>query len=104
MIFIESKNPNLFNPVTMINYEFPMTSDVELSVYNLFGQKVVTLVNCRQGAGYHQVEWDASKMASDIYYYQLVAGEFAITPQAKAGLELRLMSETSFTLMANFAF
>ena len=67
MIFIESKNPNLFNPVTMINYEFPMTSDVELSVYNLFGQKVVTLVNWWQGAGYHQVEWDASKMASGIY-------------------------------------
>jgi hypothetical protein len=59
MIFIESKNPNLFNPVTMINYEFPMTSDVELSVYNLFGQKLVTLVNWWQGAGYHQVEWDA---------------------------------------------
>jgi hypothetical protein len=68
--------PNPFNPVTMINYQLPMTSDVELSVYNLLGQKVVTLVSERKQAGSHQVEWDASGLASGVYYYRIEAGEF----------------------------
>jgi flagellar hook assembly protein FlgD len=60
----------------MINYQLPMTSDVELSVYNLLGQKVATLVNERQNAGQHQVKWDASEFSNDVYYYQLVAGDY----------------------------
>jgi hypothetical protein len=68
--------PNPFNPVTMINYQLPVINDVELSVYNLLGQKVATLVNERQQAGYHNVEWDASGFASGVYYYRLEAGEF----------------------------
>jgi hypothetical protein len=68
--------PNPFNPSTMINYQLPMANDVELSIYNLLGQKVATLVSDRQAAGYYQVEWDASGYASGIYYYRLVAGEF----------------------------
>jgi hypothetical protein len=68
--------PNPFNPATMINYQLPMTSDVDISIYNLLGQKVWTLLNERKQAGYHQVKWDASGFASGIYYYRIEAGEF----------------------------
>ena len=68
--------PNPFNPVTMINYQLPVTSSVDLSIYNLLGQKVLTLVSEKQRAGYHQVEWDASGFASGVYYYRIQAGEF----------------------------
>jgi hypothetical protein len=68
--------PNPFNPTTFINYELPITNDVELSIYNLIGQKIVTLVKESQRAGYHQVEWDASGFASGVYYYRIEAGEF----------------------------
>jgi flagellar hook assembly protein FlgD len=53
-----------------------MTSDVTITVYNLLGQKVATLVSDRQIVGYNQVEWDASGFASGIYYYRIEAGEF----------------------------
>jgi alkaline phosphatase D len=68
--------PNPFNSRTMINYELPITNDVELSIYNLIGQKVVTLVSEKQKAGFHSVEWDASGYASGIYYYVIKAGLF----------------------------
>jgi photosystem II stability/assembly factor-like uncharacterized protein len=68
--------PNPFNPITMINYKLPMTSDVELSIYNLLGQKVATLVDEKQNAGDYQLEWDASGFASGIYYYQLISGDY----------------------------
>ncbi|MCK4558964.1 MAG: T9SS type A sorting domain-containing protein, partial [Calditrichia bacterium] len=61
---------------TVINYELPTTNFVELSIYNLLGQKVVTLVSERQPAGFHQVEWEASGFASGVYYFQIKAGEF----------------------------
>ena len=68
--------PNPFNPRTAIGYQLSAISDVELSIYNLVGQKIVTLVSERQEAGYHQAEWDASGFASGIYYYIIHAGEF----------------------------
>jgi len=48
-----------------------MTSKVELRVYNLLRQKVVTLVNKKQPAGNYKIEWDASGFASSIYLYKL---------------------------------
>jgi hypothetical protein len=63
--------PNPFNPKTIINYELPITDDVDLSIYNLLGQKVATLVSEKKNAGHHQVEWDASGFASGVYYYRL---------------------------------
>jgi hypothetical protein len=68
--------PNPFNPLTMINYQLPMTSDVELSVYNLLGQKVKTLVSEKKAAGYHEVKFNAQNLSSGIYYYKIKAGEF----------------------------
>ena len=53
-----------------------MNSEVELSVYNLLGQKVATLVDKKQPVGSYQVKWAASGFASGIYYYHLKAGDF----------------------------
>jgi hypothetical protein len=69
--------PNPFNPVTTINYQLPLSGDVELSIYNINGQKVTTLVKETQRLGAHQVKWDASEFASGIYFYRLEAGEYS---------------------------
>ncbi len=71
--------PNPFNPITTINYELPITNYVDLNIYNLLGQKVVSLVSDVQQAGSHHVQWDASDMTSGVYYYQIRAGEFVET-------------------------
>jgi hypothetical protein len=68
--------PNPFNPKTAIGYRLSAVSDVELSIYNLLGQKIKTLVSERQPAGEYQIEWNAVNLASGVYYYQLIAGEF----------------------------
>jgi hypothetical protein len=76
-VFVLKQNyPNPFNPTTIINYELQITNDVDLSVYNVLGQKVTTLMSGKQSAGSHQVEWDASLFASGVYYYVLKTGEF----------------------------
>jgi hypothetical protein len=71
--------PNPFNATTTIKYQLPVDSDVELEIYNLFGQKVATLVDSRQQAGYRSVIWDASEVSSGIYFYRLRAGDFTET-------------------------
>jgi hypothetical protein len=68
--------PNPFNPTTKINYELPITNYVDLSIYNTLGQKVKVLVSERQAAGRYVVEWDASGMASGVYYYVINTSEF----------------------------
>jgi CubicO group peptidase (beta-lactamase class C family) len=71
--------PNPFNPTTMISYQLPRISDVGMSIYNLLGQKIATLVNETQQAGFHHVEWDASGLANGVYYYRIEAGNFVQT-------------------------
>ena len=68
--------PNPFNPQTVIGYQLPVSSDVELSIYNILGQKVTTLVSEMQKAGYYKVEWDASGFASGVYIYKIKAGDY----------------------------
>jgi aminopeptidase N len=69
--------PNPFNPSTIINYELPIAKYVDLSIYNVLGEKVATLVSEIKKAGFHQVQWDANDIASGIYIYKLRAGEFS---------------------------
>jgi ligand-binding sensor domain-containing protein len=71
--------PNPFNPTTKIKYELPITNYVDLSIYNLLGQKVATLISQKQEAGPHYIEWDASRFASGVYYYRIEAGNFVQT-------------------------
>jgi hypothetical protein len=78
-LLLKQNYPNPFNPVTMINYQLPVTSDVELNIYNLLGQKVASLVNEKQNAGYHHIEWNASGFASGLYYCRIEAGNFTQT-------------------------
>jgi len=63
--------PNPFNPVTKIEYQLPKSSRVNLSIYNLLGQKVQTLVSKKQPAGNYKVEWDAAGYSSGVYLYKL---------------------------------
>jgi len=69
--------PNPFNSSTRISYEVPQTTDVEISVYNIAGKKIETLVDATQQAGSHTVSWDASHAASGVYIYQLIADRYS---------------------------
>jgi D-alanyl-D-alanine carboxypeptidase len=63
--------PNPFNPTTVISYELKVKSNVDLSIYNLLGQKVATLVSKDHTAGSYQVQWDATGFSSGVYFYKL---------------------------------
>ena len=68
--------PNPFNEITFIDYEIFSESQVKLSVYNMVGQNIATLVNTRLPAGLYQVQWDGSDLSgnrlnSGIYYYRI---------------------------------
>lgn len=68
--------PNPFNPATQIIYSLPKNARVELSVYNIRGEKVATLVNQDQDAGSHTIVWNAAQVGSGIYFIKLEAGGF----------------------------
>jgi hypothetical protein len=71
--------PNPFNPSTTIRFDLPERADVTLIVYNTLGQRVRMLVNAAQDAGLHEVQFDATVVASGMYYYTLQAGSFVQT-------------------------
>jgi len=71
--------PNPFNPITEIKYGLPRDCRVRLEVYNILGQKVASLVDGKQKAGYKTVRWDAGALSSGIYFYRLQAGDFVET-------------------------
>jgi hypothetical protein len=71
--------PNPFNPSTVIQYQLPKTSNVTITVHDILGRTVATLVNERKAAGYHQVNFKASNFASGTYFYRIQAGEFVQT-------------------------
>ncbi len=71
--------PNPFNPSTTMRYALPHRSHATLTVYNTLGQQVAELVNGDIDAGYHEVMFNATNLASGVYFYRLQAGEFVQT-------------------------
>jgi len=71
--------PNPFNPTTLIEYDLPVDCHIKLTIYNILGQKVATLVDGNQKAGYKRARWDAGSLCSGIYFYRLQAGDFVQT-------------------------
>jgi hypothetical protein len=71
--------PNPFNPTTTISYDLPARSRVKLSIYNILGQEVATLVNSEQEPGRYSVKFDASGLPSGIYFYTLQTPYFTKT-------------------------
>jgi len=71
--------PNPFNPVTTIAFDLPRNSDVTLTIYNIMGEKVETLVSSGLKAGHYEVNWNARSVSSGIYFYTINAGSFTDT-------------------------
>jgi len=76
--------PNPFNPVTTISYDLPDDGLVELSVYNMRGEKVTTLLQGNQKAGSYQINWDGTSqsgdmVASGIYFFRIASGNYCRT-------------------------
>jgi len=71
--------PNPFNPSTVISYQIPTSVFVTLKVFDVLGREVETLVNQRQNAGNHSVQFNAANLSSGVYFYTLEAGTYRDT-------------------------
>ena len=74
--------PNPFNPITQMEYSLPQSSKVIISIYNVLGQEIKTLVNKEQDYGYHYVSWDGTdrlgkSVASGVYFTQMRSDGFS---------------------------
>jgi hypothetical protein len=78
--FALSQNyPNPFNPTTSISYSIPKSAFVTIKVYDLLGREVTTLVNENKPVGNYNVEFNAGKLVSGVYFYRMKAGDFVQT-------------------------
>lgn len=71
--------PNPFNPSTTISFTLSNASRVSLLIYDIHGREVESLIEGIQPAGSHSIEWNASNLASGVYFYRLTADEFVQT-------------------------
>jgi len=71
--------PNPFNPVTTIRFVLAKQTDVELTVFDASGKKVRTLINGSMKAGEQSIQFNASDLASGVYFYRVKAGNYSET-------------------------
>jgi flagellar hook assembly protein FlgD len=72
---LEQNYPNPFNTTTTINYQLSNSAIVNISIYNVRGQLIETLVDGRKDIGFHSVMWNAKGIGPGLYFYQIKAGE-----------------------------
>ncbi len=73
--YLSQNYPNPFNPSTTINFGLPKEAQVQITVYNILGQRVAMLVDQNMKAGNHQVTFNADRLASGVYFYMMRAGD-----------------------------
>ena len=76
--------PNPFNPMTILSYDLPEDAFVSITIYDMLGRQVKTLINDQQTAGYRSTQWNAannagSPVSAGIYLYMIQAGDFSQT-------------------------
>ncbi len=76
---LQQNYPNPFNPATNIKFSIPSKGDYTLTVHNLLGQEIRTLINAQLSAGNHDVTFDASNLDSGIYFYTLTGNNVSST-------------------------
>ena len=77
--YLHQNYPNPFNPLTKISYEIAKAGQVNLSVYDITGNRVATLVHGYQNAGMYNVEFLADKLSTGVYFYRIEAGDWIDT-------------------------
>jgi hypothetical protein len=83
-IKLHAAYPNPFNPITTLRYDLPENSLVNITIYDMLGRQVKTLINQTQDAGFKSVIWDATNdfgkpVSAGVYLYKIQAGEFVQT-------------------------
>jgi flagellar hook assembly protein FlgD len=81
---VHQNHPNPFNPVTTLQYDLPEDGLVNITIYDMIGRVVNTLVNGSQTAGYKSIQWNATNnigqpVSAGLYLYTIEAGEFRQT-------------------------
>jgi murein DD-endopeptidase MepM/ murein hydrolase activator NlpD len=71
-----SNYPNPFNPTTKIKFDLPISSDCELIIFDVLGEKISTLINGKLNSGSYEVEWNASDQPSGVYYVKFISQQF----------------------------
>jgi hypothetical protein len=76
---LKQNYPNPFNPATKIAYALPKSGSVKLVVFDVLGREVAVLVNEYKKSGTYEVDFDASRLSSGVYFYRINAGDFTDT-------------------------
>jgi photosystem II stability/assembly factor-like uncharacterized protein len=76
---IAQNYPNPFNPTTSIKFDIPKSSFVKISIYDISGKEVATLVNEQLQPGTYETDWNASAFSSGVYFYKILAGNYTET-------------------------
>jgi hypothetical protein len=76
---LEQNYPNPFNPTTIVRFAVPKTSHVRLTLYDMLGRRVATLIDEEKPAGEYEFTVDAKHLSSGIYFYMMQAGAFTQT-------------------------
>lgn len=81
--YLGDNYPNPFNPTTTISFGLPITSEIQIDIFNVLGQRIRTLISSRYDIGHHTVTWNGtddshSPVASGIYFYRLQAGDLTM--------------------------
>ncbi|WP_337871658.1 T9SS type A sorting domain-containing protein [Ignavibacterium sp.] len=71
--------PNPFNPITTITYDIIKLQNVEVTIYDILGREIKSLVNDQQQPGSYTIKWDASNVSSGVYFYQLKTKDYINT-------------------------
>ena len=77
--FMHRSMPNPFTASAVIEYDLPVSTHVEIDVFDLTGRRVATLVNAYRSSGCHQVTWNPDRTPPGIYFYAIRAGECICT-------------------------